>query len=75
MKKIIRCSQCSRCACIMECGFTGCLRFYCADTKCYVDSDDGCTFGCTGKPMTGTEHINVYDITQAKQSIVDDEGW
>ena len=75
MKKTIRCTRCSECARVLPPGFTSQPYLWCTRTSAYVDEDDGCTFGCTGKPMTGTECINVYDITQAKQSIVDDEGW
>ncbi|ACU94013.1 hypothetical protein Ccur_02860 [Cryptobacterium curtum DSM 15641] len=49
-KKVIRCAECSNAAWRQHVGFHGTNELYCMERSGTVEPDDGCTFGCEGKP-------------------------
>lgn len=69
MKKIIRCTRCSECVCVLPPGFTSQPYLWCTRASAYVGEDDGCTFGNPGTPTPGiSQEVAIHGITEAKQA-------
>lgn len=60
MKRATECRNCSLCVKELPVGFTSQERLYCTDRRCYVDPNDGCTFGVKGNPSVASSGIEVY---------------
>lgn len=59
MKDVIECNSCADCAIERPAGFVSAARHYCIPQRCYVDPDDGCTFGTEGAPRHGCPDVSV----------------
>lgn len=67
-RSVCRCGKCSRCVAVRRAGFTAMDELWCSRTQEAVDSDDGCTFGETGRPVRGASPITA-DISCYKPQL------